>query len=143
MIQSWAGLKGLLAFCQIIHYFKGTVIVILSVPPYKDSKAQFTTVPLKLYSDKKCKRYTVVFWLKKVFISSFLAENPQMKINSLKLQKHWYLIHTWSDNHVFLEWDWDNGIGTIGLGQWDLYQLFPTSFNSRNHCEFLFNSLQI
>ena len=25
------------------------------------------------------------------------AENPQMKINSLKKQKHGYLIHTWSD----------------------------------------------
>ena len=97
-----------------------------------------------------------IFWSKSVYFCDLLycflltrnaqvtfAENPQMKINSLKLQKHWYLIHTWSDNHVFLEWDWDNGIGTIGLGQWDLYQLFPTSFSSRNHCEFLFNSLQI
>ena len=26
-----------------------------------------------------------------------LAEKSQMKLNSLKKQKHWYLIHTWSD----------------------------------------------
>ena len=25
------------------------------------------------------------------------AENPQIKINSLKKKKRWYLIHTWSD----------------------------------------------
>ena len=33
---------------------------------------------------------TIVFLTRKVFIS-------QMKINSLKEQKDWYLIHTWSD----------------------------------------------
>jgi len=119
MIQSWAGLKGLLAFCQIIHYFKGTVIVILSVPPYKDSKAQFTTVPLKLYSDKKCERYTVVFWLKKVFFFFISCREPANENKQFKVTKTWISNSYLSDNHVFLEWDWDNGIGTIGLGQWD------------------------
>ena len=138
MIQSWADLKGFLAFCQITHYFKGTVNVILSDPQYKDSNSQFATVPLKLYSDKKMWKIHRRFSDKKVFfflwVSSFLAENPQMKINSLKLQKHWYLIHTWSDNHVF----------RMGLRHWDLYQLFPTSFScSRNPCEFILTLLYL
>ena len=30
-------------------------------------------------------------------IKVIFAEKPHIKINSLKKQKHWYLIHTWSD----------------------------------------------
>ena len=37
--------------------FKGTVSVISNDPPCKDGNTQFTTVPLKPLSDKKCGRY--------------------------------------------------------------------------------------
>ena len=42
------------------------------------------------------------FWLEKCeylhcFFNVTFAEKPQMKIISLKKQKHWYLINTWSE----------------------------------------------
>ena len=47
-------------------------------------------------------KYTVVLHIFHFFFYArnaqvTLAEKPQMKINSLKKQKHRYLIHTWSD----------------------------------------------
>ena len=54
-----------------IHLFlnqaKGTVVVILFDPLCKDEYVRFTTVPLKLLSDKNVKN-TVGFLTRKVFI---------------------------------------------------------------------------
>ena len=39
-----------------------------------------------------------VFWFEKcLLLWVTFTEKPQMKINSLKKQQHWYLFHTWSD----------------------------------------------
>ena len=88
-----------------IRFFKGTVSVISADPSYKDDNVRFTTVSL---SDQKCERYyrfsnskSVFFFceliycfLKRRNVEVTITENPQMKINSLEKQNHWYLIHT-------------------------------------------------
>ena len=43
---------------RLILHFKRTVCVNSSNPPCKDGNARFTTVPLKLYSDYRCGRYS-------------------------------------------------------------------------------------
>ena len=82
---------------------KGTVSVFASDPPCKDGTVSVHNVTLE--------RYRLFFWLEKcliLIISPLLhishkcvqvtfPEKLQMKLNSLKKQKHKYLIHIWSD----------------------------------------------
>ena len=69
---------------SVQSYIKVTVSVLSSDPPCKDDNIRFTTVPLHQNLKKNDKVFT-------------RKEKPQMHINILKKQKHWYLIHTWYD----------------------------------------------
>ena len=65
---------------KIINWFKGTESVISSDSPCKDSSVRFTTVPLKLKSDKKFGRYrrlsdSEVFIFVTFFIGSIVNNN--------------------------------------------------------------------
>ena len=71
---------------------EGTKSVILSGPPCKDGNAWFTTVPWKNVEDT-----IVILFLFTSFSRVTFAEKPQMKINNIQRQKHWCLVHTWSD----------------------------------------------
>jgi len=52
------------------------------------------------------------------------AEKPEMKINSLKKQKHGYLIHTWSDKafkNTNVNWE----LGCLRGGSFEIMFTFP------------------
>ena len=70
------------------HSFKGTVSKF-------QVTLQFTTVPLKpLYQNQWCGKYCRFSKLVLVFSSCTLViENPQQKIISFRIYKHWYQNH--------------------------------------------------
>ena len=74
------------------HSFKGTV------SEFQET-LRFTTVPLKpLYQNQWCGKYCRFSKLVLVFSSCTLViENPQQKIISFRIYKHWYQNHAWSD----------------------------------------------
>jgi len=95
---------------SVPYALKGIESVISSDPPCKDDNALFINGTLETLIWFKVWKILSFFWLEKCF---FLWVSPLLvlskkgathfrretanEINSLKKQKHWYLIHTWSD----------------------------------------------
>ena len=106
-MHSSSSTRTVLLLSQIILRIKGTVSVISSDPPFKDVNVRLTTIPWKPLSDQKCGRhyrfsdskvfnsenFSPLLLISKKCVGDFGREQ-QMKIKSLKKQKHVYIFRT-------------------------------------------------